>query len=147
VIVGVAAAGATALGLEAFEILALLAAVPTGGPITMTADGTLFEEVTKGTLLWVPVACALKAALISMTVTERFVMALALAATTAAWSAWAEATLMLMTLLAVAVAFEAIAPGAVTGMSTAGTKLIFGIAGGVAFLAVEVAPDAAAALP
>lgn len=89
VIVGVAAAGATALGLaalaglitfaefamlpafpifpalpafvalipEAFEILALLAAVPTGGPITMTADGTLFEEVTKGTLLWVPVAC------------------------------------------------------------------------------------------
>jgi hypothetical protein len=42
---------------EAFEILALLAAVPTGGPITMTADGTLFEEVTKGTLLWVPVAC------------------------------------------------------------------------------------------
>jgi hypothetical protein len=57
VIVGVAAAGATALGLAAFEILALLAAVPAGGPITMTADGTLFEEVTKGTLLWVPVAC------------------------------------------------------------------------------------------
>jgi hypothetical protein len=95
-----------------------------------------------------------------MTVTERFVMALALAATTAALSAWAEATLMLMTLLAVAVAeaatgvgrlkvaaFEAIAPGAVTGMSTAGTKLIFGIAGGVAFLAVAVLLDPAGAAP
>ena len=58
VIVGAAAAGATALGPEAFEILALLAAAPTGGPITMTAEGTLPEEVTKGTLLWVPVACA-----------------------------------------------------------------------------------------
>jgi len=69
-------------------------------------------------------------------------------------SAWAEATLMLITLLAVAaaeaatgvgklkvVAFEATAPGAATGISAAGTKLILGIAGGVAFLAPEVVPE------
>ena len=101
VIVGAAAAGAEALGLTeliglvtfvalvagAVEILALLAAALTGGPITMTAEGTLDDEVTKGTLLWVPVACAWKAALISMTVTTRFVMALAFAAATAAFKA------------------------------------------------------------
>ena len=70
VMVGAAAAGAAALAepdvLVAFaalladelDIVALLAAAPTGGPITMTAEGTLFDEVTKGTLLWVPVACA-----------------------------------------------------------------------------------------
>lgn len=47
-----------ALVAEALEIVALLAAAPTGGPITMTADGTLPADVIKGTLLWVPVACA-----------------------------------------------------------------------------------------
>ena len=67
---------------------------------------------------------------------------------------------MLMTLLAVAAeeaatgvgklkvaAFEATAPGAVTGISTAGTKLILGIAGGAAFLAVAVLLDPAGAAP
>ena len=77
VIVGVATAGAGTLGLAAL----------TGGPITMTAEGTLVEEVIKGTLLWVPVAWAWKAALMSMTVTVRLAMALAFAATTAAFKA------------------------------------------------------------
>jgi hypothetical protein len=53
----------------------------------MTAEGTLVEEVIKGTLLWVPVARAWKAALMSMTVTVRLAMALAFAATTAAFKA------------------------------------------------------------
>jgi hypothetical protein len=101
VIVGVATAGAAALGLAALtglvtfvafvvdagEILALLAAALTGGPITMTAEGTLVEEVIKGALLWVPVARAWKAALMSMTVTVRLAMALAFATTTAAFKA------------------------------------------------------------
>jgi hypothetical protein len=101
VIVGVATAGAAALGLTALtglvtfvafvvdagEILALLAAALTGGPITMTAEGTLVEEVIKGALLWVPVARAWKAALMSMTVTVRLAMALAFATTTAAFKA------------------------------------------------------------
>jgi hypothetical protein len=67
---------------------------------------------------------------------------------------------MLMTLLAVAAdeaatgvgklkvaAFEATAPGAVTGMSIAGTKLIFGIVGAAAFLVPEVLLDPAEAAP
>jgi hypothetical protein len=73
--------------VDAVEILALLAAALTGGPITITAEGTLVDGVIKGTLLWVPVACAWKAALISMTVTTRFVMALTFAAATAAFKA------------------------------------------------------------
>ena len=66
VIVGTTAAGAAALaepdGLMAFdavgalvsddpEILALFAAAPTGGPITITAEGALLGEVLKGKLL------------------------------------------------------------------------------------------------
>ena len=65
VMVGAAAVGAAALGLATLTALValvalvadepaifeLFAAAPTGGPITMTALGTLLDEVIKGTLL------------------------------------------------------------------------------------------------
>ena len=66
VIVGTDAAGTAALAesdglvaLVAFvalvaddpKILALLAAAPTGGPMTITAEGALLGEVVKGALL------------------------------------------------------------------------------------------------